>query len=147
VHYGPHGKRVWVDDPQAAKDSAGKVLTYHGGVIFAQFSASNGGWTAAGGKPYLVAARDPYDVKRSGDPFLSYTRKVAVSSVARYYGLSKVTKIVVTKRDGHGAGGGRVLAGYVYGSRGKTAKRVATTGDDLNWALGAGTTWFTLRNA
>ncbi len=147
VHYGPRGKVVSVDDPQAARDSAGKVLTYRGQVVFAQFSASDGGWSTSGGEPYLVAQRDPYDSARSGDPFLSYHRTVPVSSISAYYGLSKVTKIVVSKRDGHGAGGGRVLAGYVYGLRGKKSTRVATSGDDLNWALGADTTWFTLRNA
>ncbi|WP_375493650.1 SpoIID/LytB domain-containing protein [uncultured Jatrophihabitans sp.] len=147
VHFGPKGKLLWGDDSQAARDSAGRVLTYKGSVAFAQFSASNGGWTVSGGKPYLVTERDPYDSKRSGDPFLSYNRTVGVSSVARYYGLSTVTKIVVTKRDGHGVGGGRILSAYVYGLHGKTAKRVSTTGDNLNWALGAGTTWFTLRNA
>ena len=38
-----------------------------GQPAFTQFSSSNGGWTAAGSQPYLVAQEDPYD-GWSGNP-------------------------------------------------------------------------------
>jgi peptidoglycan hydrolase-like amidase len=122
------------------------VLQYRGAVIFAQFSASNGGWTVGGGQPYLVAKRDPYDNATSGDPYLNYRKKVSVASVASHFGLKKVTRIVVTRRDGNGTWNGRVLAGYVAGTdRSGKAKQVKATGYDFQAGFGIGTTWFVLR--
>lgn len=41
--------------------TAGQVRLFAGKPAFTQFSASNGGWTASGGKPYLVSKDDPFD--------------------------------------------------------------------------------------
>ena len=41
--------------------TAKQVLLFQGEPAFTQFSASNGGWLAEGGQPYLVAKKDPYD--------------------------------------------------------------------------------------
>ena len=139
------GSVLWLDAPQPARDTAGDVLYYGGHAIFSQFSASNGGWTVDGGQPYLVAKADPYDTAASGDPYASYGSRVSNTSIARYFGLSKVTKMEITKRDGHGAGGGRVTAAEVWGVRSGKSVAVKATGFDLQAALGAGTTWITLR--
>ena len=40
---------------QAVSDTRGEVRTYNGAVAFTQFSATNGGWSTDGGRPYLVA--------------------------------------------------------------------------------------------
>ena len=45
----------------AARATAGQVRTYQGEPAFTQFSASNGGYSATGSFPYLVAEVDPYD--------------------------------------------------------------------------------------
>lgn len=45
----------------AIADTAGRVRLYAGTLAFTQFSASNGGYTAKGGKPYLVGKADPFD--------------------------------------------------------------------------------------
>jgi stage II sporulation protein D len=152
--YGGHagvdaaGNVTSTDYAPAAADTANKVLTYQGGVIFAQFSASDGGWTVAGGQPYLPAKADPYETAASGDPYLNAVKTVKVAAVAKAFGLKTVTKIVVGTRDGHGLWGGRVLAGSVQGkdSAGH-AVTVSATGSDFAGAFGLGTTWFTCSSA
>ncbi|MDQ2796718.1 MAG: SpoIID/LytB domain-containing protein [Actinomycetota bacterium] len=145
-HYDRHGNLLWSDLPSVVLATAHKVLRYHGSTIFAQFAASNGGWSVDGGQPYLVAKPDPYDAAASGDPYLLYSTPVSVASVGRYFGIPKVTSIGITRRDGHGPWGGRATAGYVSGldARGQ-ATRVDVSGSDLQWAFGVGTTWLTLQ--
>jgi hypothetical protein len=112
-------------------------------VIFAEFSASDGGYTTDGGQPYLIAQPDPYDDAASGDPYLGYERSSAASSIAAYFGLHKVTGLTVTQRDGHGAWGGRVLAADVKGTDAAgLARTVHATGYDLQYAFGLGSTLF-----
>jgi stage II sporulation protein D len=145
AHYSAGGTLLWSDFPAALSGNAGKVLQYHGATIFAQYSASNGGWAASGGQPYLTAKADKYDNIASGDPYLNWTRTVSLTSVAHYFGLSRVTKIVVTQRDGHGAWGGRVLTGYVDGvTSSGAAKRVTATGYGLQSAMGLPHNWFSV---
>jgi peptidoglycan hydrolase-like amidase len=149
VRYDRGGHPLWTDYPPAASDTARQVLTYKGSVAFTQFSASNGGWMVSGGQPYLVAKADPYDTaKLSGDPYIPYTITARVSRLASYFKLHTVTKIAITKRDGHGQWGGRALAGYVTGTDSANhAKTVSFTGFDLQYALGIGTTWVSLHSA
>ena len=45
----------------AVDATAREILTYDGGPAFTQFSASSGGWTSAGGYPYLPEKADPWD--------------------------------------------------------------------------------------
>jgi stage II sporulation protein D len=147
AQYDRSGNRLASYYPSAANDTAGQVLQYRGSTIFAQFSASNGGWTVSGGQPYLVAKADPYDNAASGDPYLYYTHTVTLAPVAAHYGLVKITKFEITVRDGHGADGGRAVSGYVTGVRSNgTSVRLATSGTELSSTLGAGTTWITMRN-
>jgi stage II sporulation protein D len=53
----------------AVAATAKRIVTYAGEPAFAQFSASNGGYSAAGGFPYLRAEPDPYDHGYPGDPW------------------------------------------------------------------------------
>jgi stage II sporulation protein D len=55
----PDGDR-WV---AAAAATAGQVLLYKGAPIVAKYSASNGGRSIPGGRPYLRAVDDPDDVR------------------------------------------------------------------------------------
>ncbi|HEX3337518.1 MAG TPA: SpoIID/LytB domain-containing protein, partial [Jatrophihabitans sp.] len=137
---------VWQmeDYGPAAAYTSNQVLTYRGPTIFAQFSASNGGWTVDGGQPYLTAQADPYDTAAI-DPYITYTKAMKAAVVAQYYHLATVTKIEITQRDGNGAWRGRVLAGYVDGVDGNhKAQRIPTTGFELQAAFGIGTTWLRL---
>ena len=144
THYDASGNVLWSDDPAALTGNAGSVLQYGGKTIFAQFSASNGGWTVAGGEPYLVAKQDPYDNAASGDPYLNWTRTVSVSGIASYYGLTTVRDIVITQRDGNGQWGGRVLSGVVDGANAQGAQSISTSGFALQDAMNLPHNWFTI---
>ena len=146
AQYDSTGQLVWSDYPRAATATAGQVLEYNGAAIFAQFSASDGGWTVDGGQPYLIAQADPYDNATSGDPYLFYKKKFSVASLASQFGLAKATAVVISKRDGNGTWNGRVIAGYVEGfdAHGQPMT-VKATGFDFASAFGVGTTWFNLR--
>ena len=146
TRYNRAGHIVARDYQPAAKATANRILRYKGKTIFAQFSASNGGYIADGGKPYLRAKADPYDASAPGNPYLNYTRKITVRALASEYGLAQVTGIAINRRDGGGAWGGRVTSAYLTGKTAKGAsKRVDVTGYSLQWAFDAGTTLFTVR--
>ncbi len=125
----------------AVQATARKILVYKGKPAFTQFSASSGGWTSAGGKPYLPARADPWD-RWKGNSYHSWTRRVGVRFFEqRYDQVGRLRAIGVTRRDGHGAWGGRALQVVLRGSRG----RVVLSGDDLRWALGLPSTWVKVR--
>jgi SpoIID/LytB domain protein len=146
THYAATGAVLYTDDPAALTGNANEILTYGGVPILAQYSASNGGATADGGEPYLVAKTDPYDDTASGDPYLGWTKTVAASSVASHYGLASVSQIEITARDGFGQWGGRVAAGFVDGvTAGGVAQRIATTGPGLASALGVSSDFFDIQ--
>ncbi|HSY15556.1 MAG TPA: SpoIID/LytB domain-containing protein, partial [Jatrophihabitantaceae bacterium] len=146
--YSASGALLYTDYPAAISGNQNEVLTYAGATIFAQFSASDGGWTTGGGEPYLTAHADPYDTAAAGDPWADWSRTVSGSSVASYYGLARVTAIEVTSRDGNGDWGGRVLAGFVDGvGSGGQAEQVSVTGSDLAAAMGLPQNWFTILTA
>jgi SpoIID/LytB domain protein len=145
TRYDASGHVLYTEDLAAISGNANMVLRYAGRTIFAQFSASNGGWSVDGGQPYLVARADKYNNAASGDPYLSYTRSVPAVSIARHYGLASVSSIEIT-RDGHGTWGGRMTSGFVNGKDAQgTARRIATTGFSLQAAMGVGTTWFSIQ--
>jgi stage II sporulation protein D len=98
----------------ATETTAGAVYVKdgHGNPAFTQFSASNGGWTAAGAYRYLPAQPDPYDgaVDSSLNPH-SWQRTVSAATIESAYsgGRGALQSIVVTSRDGNGEWGGRIL--------------------------------------
>jgi SpoIID/LytB domain protein len=143
--YSSSGSLLWTDDPDVLTGNANTVLRYNGAPVFAQYAASNGGATTDGGQPYLIARADPYDSTASGDPYLDQTEKVAVSTLARGYNLKSVSSVQVTKRDGNGPWGGRIVNAYVNGTTpsGGSA-HIATTGYDLGSALGIYTDYLLL---
>jgi peptidoglycan hydrolase-like amidase len=143
AHHDRRGVLLTRQDSVPATDTANRILTYKGRPAFAQFSASNGGWTVDGGQPYLLAKSDPYDTpKRSLDPYIDVSKPVSVASVARYFGLARVTSISITSRDGHGTWKGRVLGGSVTGVDASGKRRtVPADGFDFAGAFGLGTTW------
>jgi SpoIID/LytB domain protein len=126
---------------QATTATAGQIRTFHGAPAFTQFSASNGGWTSAGGKPYLVAEKDPFD-PWSGNPYRSWTTKVTAAAIEKAWpSLGHLTGITIGTRDGHGLWGGRVGKMTLHG---RTTANLAVTGDDFRSRLGLRSTWFNL---
>jgi len=128
----------------AVAATAGQIRTWQDAPIFAQFSASNGGWTVAvSGFPYLVAAADPYDLP--GNPYASWTAAVPVTTLAAcLLPGATLDRLVVTGRDGHGDWGGRITGVRVEGNIGGTAVSVTTDGDGLRRCAGLRSTYFTV---
>jgi SpoIID/LytB domain protein len=145
THYDAAGNPVYgeVSESNAAVTAtANEVATYAGATIFAQFSASNGGWLVDGGQPYLVAKADPYE-QYADDPYLNWTQTVSIASVAASYGLRKLTQISITSRDGHGQWGGRVLSATVTGVNSAGASVTQQTdGFTLTDAMGLRHPWW-----
>ena len=110
------GKATWLE-PAAGRTATDPVLQtadtilLHGGVpVFAQFSASNGGWTAGGDPSYGPVRYDAWDAA-SGDPYASWTATLNASDLEAAYGFKRVDVLSVTSRDGSAAQwGGRVRA-------------------------------------
>ncbi len=127
------------DDAVAA--TAGKVLRdSQGHAVLAQFCSSSGGWTVAGGVPYLVAHKDPYDgvPQVSWSPHSWRTTLSAASIRSAFPSVGTVTALVVNGRDGNGAWGGRVTSVTVRGSAGSTT----VSGTSFRSAFGLRSEWF-----
>jgi len=91
------------------------ILTYAGRAALTQFASSNGGASAKGDFPYLVAQLDPYDGLVVAN---SWSQKVSAASIARRWPLAgTVRQLRVTGRDGSGRWGGRVTSVTIVGSR------------------------------
>ncbi|MEI2712392.1 MAG: SpoIID/LytB domain-containing protein [Nocardioides sp.] len=125
---------------EAIKATRGQVVSAGAAPAFTQFSASSGGWTAAGSMSYLKAQADPYD-GWDGNPVHDWTRTLTDASFeAAYPTIGDLQQIVVTSRDGNGDWGGRIQQAKLIGSRGS----VIASGDSLRLQFGLRSTWFTL---
>lgn len=122
---------------QAIDGTRGKILTYGGTPAFTQFSSSSGGYTNAGSMPYLKAVSDPWD-NWSGNKMHAWTQKVSASTIQSKYSIGTLRSITITRRNGHGDQGGRVLSLTLKGS--KASKTI--TGVDARWAFGLKSDWF-----
>ena len=124
---------------RAIKATAGQVLVDSGRQpIFAQFASSDGGWTVAGSQSYLPAEHDPFD-GAVPNPEHSWTTTVSAAAIqAAYPSVGKLHDLTITRRDGNGAWGGRVLELALHGTGGT----VAVTGSSLQFALGLRSPWF-----
>jgi SpoIID/LytB domain protein len=125
----------------AVDATAGQVrLDTTGMPAFTQFSSSNGGWSAAGTVPYLVAQQDPYD-GWSGNPHTTWTLPLTAGNVEKNYpAIGTLTSIAVDSRTGNGEWGGRALDMTLTG----TAGSVETTGEEFRLRVGLKSSWFTL---
>jgi stage II sporulation protein D len=126
----------------AVEATAGQVrLDASGQPAFTQFSSSNGGWSAAGSKPYLVAQQDPYD-GWAGNSNSSWTLPLTAGNVQSHYpAIGTLTSIAIDSRDGNGEWGGRALTMTLTG----TAGTVQTTGEEFRTLVGLKSSWFVLR--
>jgi stage II sporulation protein D len=126
---------------EAAEGTAGQVLMYEGQVAETLFSACSGGKTESianvfGSQvPYLVGVEDPYD---DLCPLHDWTLKFSGPAIsAKLSGLldGRLKKVVVTKT-GYSP---RIVEAKLYGTGGVTT----ATGEQLEVALGAYSTWMT----
>ena len=99
----------------AAKATAGTIVTYGGQVALTQFASSNGGAMSSGGYPYLREKDDPYDgVVKSQ----AWSKTVTAKAVAKAYpSVGTVKQLKISKRDGSGRYGGRVVSIKIVGSK------------------------------
>jgi len=122
----------------AVAATAGWTLTYGGKAVFSQFGAANGGWSAAGSRPYLVAKADPYDGAIPNNAH-SWTKSITAASIqARWPSIGTYRQLRIISRDGHGQWGGRVLKAAFDGSKGS----VTVTGLTIRSAFGLRSEWF-----
>ena len=118
--------------------TGGTILTSLGKPAFTEFGSSNGGWSADGGKPYLIAQADPFDVPAT-DPVHTWSASVPVPSIeARWPSIGTYRELRIVSRDGHGQWGGRVLSATIVGS----AASVTIKGTDFQTAFGLKSEWF-----
>jgi SpoIID/LytB domain protein len=126
---------------EAAEQTKGQVLMYEGQVAETLFSACSGGKTESianvfgNAIPYLVGVPDPYD---GLCPLHDWTLKFSGPEIsAKLSGLldGKLKKVVITKT-GYSP---RIMEAKLYGTGGVTT----VTGEQLEVALGAYSTWMT----
>lgn len=87
---------------RALAATRGRILTYRGKPAFTQFTSSNGGFSLAGGEPYLVSQADPYE-KSSGNPYETWTVKRTIKDVKQHWsGAGQITGITVDPVAGTG---------------------------------------------
>jgi SpoIID/LytB domain protein len=112
-----------------------RVNPKSGAPVRTEFSASTGGHTAPGDFPPVEDKGDA----TAANPNASWTVKLAASRFeAKHAKLGSLIGAKVTKRDGFGNGGGRVLQlqlNYTAGSR-------TVTGTDMMGAYGLRSSWF-----
>jgi stage II sporulation protein D len=129
------------EDPRgnaAVVATAHRILTYQGTAAFTQFSASNGGWSTVGSRPYLVAEADPYDGGVASSAH-SWTLRLSAARIqAAYPGIGELQDLRVTRRDGNGQWGGRVESIVLDGKRAD----VTLSGDRFRSVFGLRSTWF-----
>ncbi len=100
-------------------------LAADGGAAFTQFASSSGGWLSAGSRPYLVAKADPYD-DFAGNPVHDWTVSLRASRIQDAYpGIGRLSRLHVTRREGGGQWGGRVVTVVLDGSK----KNLTISGD------------------
>ncbi len=125
---------------QAVDATAGAILTYNGVPAFTQFSASSGGYTSAGSVPYLPHQPDPYD-DWSGNRVHSWSIDVKASVAQKKYpSIGTLTAIKVTRREGDGDWGGRVLDLTLVGTQGTKT----LTGAQFRSLYGLRSNWFAI---
>lgn len=85
----------------AISATANRFVTYGGKPAFTEFSASSGGWTTTGSKPYQLAQPDLYDTTASGDTNLDWSAQVPIATIqAKYPDIGLLSSIEIVDRDG-----------------------------------------------
>ena len=141
--YGGVAKRAAVGAPlvaleqttsnNAVAETAGLVLLKGGAIASAMYSSSTGGITAGNAFPAVV------DLGDTASPNHTWTTAVPVTSIqAAWPTIGALQSILVTRRNGLGEWGGRVLAMTLRGSAGS----VNITGDQFRIGLGLRSNWF-----
>ncbi len=103
------------DTDAAISATANKVVKYGGEVALTMFSSANGGHSADGGTPYLVAKSDPYDGKVRSQLWTVSLSSATIEDAFPAIGTFK--SVTVGSRDGDGPWGGRAVSVKITGSK------------------------------
>ena len=119
----------------AVRATAGVIRTYAGKPVLAEFSSSNGGWSAPGGPAYQVARKDEWDGVAPNSVHAWQATISAADLEKRFPAVGRLARIRVVSRNGHGDWGGRVLQVVLEGTSSTgAATRVTTTGEAVRFA-------------
>jgi SpoIID/LytB domain protein len=117
----------------AVAATAGVVRVRNGAIVHTEFGSSTGGRTTGPSFGHVV---DWGDLR---SPYNTWRVELSGSAItAAYPQIGTFVALQVTRRDGEGAQGGRVLSMDVVGSAG----RVTVTGDQFRSALNLRSNWF-----
>jgi SpoIID/LytB domain protein len=138
------------EDPlatMAVTDTTGYVVHMPDGqVAVTQYSSSTGGWTVASTFAAVPDAGDSVCVPGACNPHHTWNASVPVSAVeAAFPSIGTLESLQVTRRDGNGDFGGRVLQMSLVGSHGT----VNMTGSDFATdfaSYGVQSYWFEVSN-
>jgi peptidoglycan hydrolase-like amidase len=130
----------------AVEDTSGVVLVAAGTrtVALARYSASTGGWSAAGEFPAVrdfgddcVVPGNPLECNPSHD----WQRTLTGAAITRKYRVvGRLQRVRVVERNGRGAYGGRALEILIKGTKGG----ITVTGDQFAIALDLPSAWFAI---
>jgi stage II sporulation protein D len=124
----------------ATHSTAGWIMTWGGKPIFAEYSSTTGGYTAAGSVPYLTSHPDPWD---NSSPLHSWSDAITPQEIsANWPMIGSFRGVRVVARDGHGDWGGRVRTVAISGSRGT----IRVSGAEFESAFGFPSDWFRFRS-
>ncbi|MDX6222238.1 MAG: stage sporulation protein [Frankiales bacterium] len=143
-----NGKLTWLEPAvgHAATDpvtqTADTILVRGTTPVFAQFSASNGGWTAGGDAAYGPVRSDAWDAT-SGDPYASWSTTLNAADLEAAYGFKRLDVLTVTSRDGTSAQwGGRVRSVVLTGLDGAGRPKSVTVTDQAALRFGLRSTFW-----
>lgn len=103
----------------AAIAATARIARYYGGgPAFTQFSSSNGGFSKAGSRPYLVARPDPYSGTAPGDNRTRWSDTLSAARVQQSCPAGGSLQRMVLSRDGNGDLGGRITSAQLQCSTG-----------------------------
>lgn len=122
-----------------------EYLASAGVPALTMFSASDGGWTVAGSRNYLVAKPDPYDgvVTGTANWGHDWQRSLSATTIQNAYpSIGTLQSVNVVRRDGNGQWGGRVLQVQLVGSAGTEN----VSGDAFRYSFGLNSTWWAITN-
>ncbi|HEX2039543.1 MAG TPA: SpoIID/LytB domain-containing protein, partial [Acidimicrobiales bacterium] len=126
----------------AAVDATRSEVRRHanGAIASTEFSSSTGGWTAGGTFPAVIDEGDSV----SSNPRHNWTAQVPVSAIeAAFPEIGSLFAVSVTKRNGLGDWGGRVLELVLRGSNGDKV----ITGDTFRIRFNLNSNWFLVTNS
>jgi SpoIID/LytB domain protein len=109
-------------------------------IPLTEFSAANGGWTAAGSssQPFLRAKADSWD-GRIPNSAHAWQISLDVSRLeSKWPSVGRFVRLRINSRTGQGEFGGRITSLTVVGSRGS----VTVSGDTFRSAFGLKSTWW-----